>query len=126
MKRKPKSERKKLIDELDVLSKNIAKKRDGNTCQKCFKYVEGGNRQGSHVIPVSAGSKLRWDPLNIKVLCHHCHLNWWHKNPMESAKWFEETFPDRWEYLQNNRGTKKFTIQELEELRDQLRLTLNS
>lgn len=25
-----------------------------------------------------------------------CHLNWWHKNPIEAAEWFKETYPDRY------------------------------
>lgn len=53
----------------------------------------------------------------MKVMCYHCHLNWWHKNPMEAAEWFANKFPDRWEYLQANRGMQKFSISELEELK---------
>lgn len=112
--------RKALVKKLDKLSKDVVRLRDGNTCQHCGKWVEGSGRHCSHVIPVSAGHKLRWDPLNMKILCYHCHINWWHKNPMEAAKWFEETFPERWEYLQANRGIYKFTIQELEDMVQEL------
>lgn len=112
----PKSVRQKLIKQLDDLSKAAVRKRDGNTCKRCGKWVEGSARHVSHVIPVSAGHKLRWDINNMKVLCFHCHINWWHKNPMESAKWFESTFPDRWQYLQEMRGTYKFTLTELEDM----------
>lgn len=115
MKRKPKTERKKLIEALDKASKEVVRTRDGNVCQHCEKWVEGSARHVSHVIPVSAGMKLRWDPLNMKILCYHCHINWWHKNPMEAYEWFSTTFPERWEYLQVNRGTHKFSIQELED-----------
>lgn len=111
-----KTPRGKLIKQLDDLSKQIVRLRDGNTCQKCRKWVEGSNRQVSHVIPVSAGNKLRWEPLNMKVLCYHDHLNFWHKNPMEASAWFAETFPDRWKFLQANRGMYKFTLTELEEM----------
>ena len=111
-----KTERKKLIDKLDELSKDVVRQRDGNTCQHCKKWVEGSNRHVSHVIPVSQGNKLRWDPLNMKVLCYHCHINWWHKNPMRASEWFQMTFPDRWAYLQANEGIVKFTISDLEEL----------
>lgn len=114
--RKPKSPRAKLKDELDKLSKKIVYLRDSYTCQKCGKN-NGTDYQASHVIPVSAGSKLRWDVKNMKVMCHHCHLNWWHKNPLEATEWFRWKFPDRYEYLQNNRGIKKFTLQELEDLK---------
>lgn len=122
--RRKKSERKKLIDKLDDLAKDVVRQRDGNKCQKCSVYVEGANRHVSHVIPVSAGNKLRWDPLNMKVLCFHHHINWWHKNPMFAAEWFANTFPDRWEYLQENRGMYKFTLQELEDLVEKLKSEL--
>lgn len=52
----------------------------------------------------------------MKVLCYHCHLNWWHKNPMEAAAWFQDKFPDRWKHLQAKRGMYKFTLTELEEM----------
>lgn len=113
--RKKKTPRQKLVLELDKLSKRIVYLRDNYTCQKCGKYSKS-DYQASHVIPVSAGNKLRWEPLNMKVMCHHCHLNWWHKNPMEAAAWFSEKFPERWEYLQANRGIQKFAQFELEEL----------
>lgn len=112
-----KTPRKKLIDDLDKLSKKLVYERDNYTCQRCGKH-DGRDYQASHVIPVSAGMKLRWDLLNMKVLCHHCHLNWWHKNPLESAKWFEERFPERAAYLEANRGLQKFSLSELEELKE--------
>lgn len=119
-KRRKKTPRKIIKDRLEKLSKRIVYLRDDYTCQKCGKR-DGRDYQASHVIPVSAGNKLAWEPLNMKVLCHHCHLNWWHKNPMEAAAWFSEAFPDRWEYLQRNRGIKKFTLTELEELEESLK-----
>lgn len=111
-----KTPRAKLIKQLDKLSKDVVRKRDGNICQHCGKWCEGSNRQVSHVIPVSAGNKLRWDPLNMKILDYHCHLNWWHKNPMASAEWFASKYPDRWLYLKQQQGTYKFTLTELENL----------
>lgn len=75
------------------------KLRDKHTCQKCGKQVEGKNCQASHVIPRSAGNQFRYDPINLKVLCFHCHFNWWHKNPVKACEWFKEKFPDRYEYL---------------------------
>lgn len=111
-----KSPRKRLISQLDELSKEVVRKRDGNTCQYCLKFCEGSNRHVSHVIPVSAGMKLRWDPLNMKIMCYHHHINWWHKNPVEASAWFAEKFPDRLIYLQAQRGVYKFSLGELEEL----------
>jgi 5-methylcytosine-specific restriction endonuclease McrA len=116
-KKKPKlPSRSGLQEKLDILVKTAVKIRDNYTCQKCGQKVEGSNCQASHVIPVSAGNKLRWDPLNLKVLCYHDHLNWWHKNPLEAAEWFKQKFPDRWEYLQANKGIRKYETYELVEM----------
>ena len=117
-------DRKKINKQLDKLTKDIVRQRDGNECQHCFVYCEGSGRHVSHVIPVSAGNKLRWEPLNMKILCYHCHINWWHKNPMEASAWFAEAFPDRWEYIQANRGIQKFSIAELLELVDKYKSML--
>ncbi len=100
-KRRKKTDRRKLKDKLEKLVKNFVRERDDYTCQKCRKRVEGTNCHASHVIPVSRDGRLAFDPLNLKVLCFHDHINWWHKNPAASGPWFIETFPDRWEYLQD-------------------------
>jgi 5-methylcytosine-specific restriction endonuclease McrA len=97
--------------------KAYCKARDKYICQHCKKTLEKGNCHGSHVIPVSAGNQYRFDPLNIKTLCYHCHLNWWHKNPVEAGEWFKEKFPERHEYLFGKpRETVKFTVEELQEM----------
>lgn len=89
----------KLRKKCEDKAKEVAKKRDKYTCQKCGKVVSGSDCHGSHVRPVSSGNQFRFDIRNIKVLCYHCHINWWHKNPIEAAEWFKEKFPDRYEYL---------------------------
>lgn len=116
--------RKQLTTKLDKLSKEVVRQRDGNVCQHCGKHVEGSNRHVSHVIPVSAGNKLRWDVMNMKILCYHCHINWWHKNPMDAYAWFSDKYPERWDYLQQERGTYKFSFLELEGLVDGLKSKL--
>ena len=120
-----KSKRKKLKDKLDQAVKPIIKLRDRNRCQKCGKYVTGSNCHVSHVIPRSKGDSLRWELQNLKVLCFHCHINWWHKNPLESGEWFKDKFPSRWEYLQERKEkTIKYTLSELEELLEYFRKKL--
>jgi 5-methylcytosine-specific restriction endonuclease McrA len=107
--------RKNLIKKLDLLSKKLVYLRDDYTCQRCGKR-DGSDYQASHVIPVSAGNKLRWDIQNMKVLCYHCHLNWWHKNPLEASEWFKQKFPERHAYLQKNKGMHKFSDIDLTEM----------
>lgn len=94
----------KLKKKLMELVKAQVRLRDQNICQHCKKTVFGSNCHVSHVIPVSAGNILAFDPLNMKILCYHCHLNWWHKNPTEAGDWFKEAFPDRWAYLKSKKN----------------------
>jgi len=121
-----KTNRKTIIKKLDKLSKQVVYLRDKDTCQHCHKRVEGSNRHASHVVPVSAGHKLRWDTKNLKVMCYHCHINWWHKNPIESGEWFKSTFPDRWGYLQEQRGVQKFSLADLDDIEADLKRQLNA
>ena len=89
------------------IAKKFAKERDNYTCQRSREKVKGCNAHASHVIPVSTGLALAWDLENIKCLSYHNHINWWHKNPLESAEWFKENFPQRWEYLQKEKRSNK-------------------
>lgn len=47
---------------------------------------------------------LSFDPKNLKVMCSHCHLYWWHKDILGACRWFEETFPENNVYLQEHRN----------------------
>jgi len=114
------TKRKKLIKQLDELTKEIIKKRDNYACQKCGKKVEGINCHWSHIIPVSRSLRLRWDFQNSMVKCFHCHINWWHKHPLAAANWFKKNFPKRWKYLSEKENeirkilpVKLFELEEL-------------
>lgn len=95
-----KTPKKKLKDKLEKVVKSIVKIRDKNICQKCQKKVEGANCHASHVIPVSRDGRLAYDPINLKVLCFHCHINWWHKHPIESGQWYLSEFPERYAVIE--------------------------
>ena len=112
--------RKGLIKKLDKLVIDIVRLRDNYTCQYCGKKVTDRNAHVSHVIPRSAGNKLRWDLKNLKLLCFHCHINWWHKNPVESGAWFKNKFPKRYKYLQDNRGIAIYKNYDLENIKQKL------
>jgi len=96
--------RKGQIKKLDKLAREAVLKRDKNICQKCGKHVEGQNAHISHVIPKSKGYALRWDLKNLKVLCFNCHINIWHKNPLEAWEWFKGKFPERAKYLEEHKN----------------------
>ena len=86
---------------LEKLVKDYVKRRDNYICQRCGVEVAGVNCHASHVIPVSRSGRLQFDPINMKVLCYHDHINWWHKHPVEAGQWYRDTFPERWEYLES-------------------------
>ena len=89
----------KLKEKLEKLCKAYIRKRDDCICQRCQKPVDGPNCHCSHVIPVSFSKRMSFILINMKVLCYHCHINWWHKHPTESGEWFRNKFPDRMKAL---------------------------
>lgn len=78
----------------------LAVERDGRICTKCGVTHLTHQIQASHVHSKGTKLFLAADPLNIKPLCSHCHIHWWHSNPIEAAEWFKKKFPDRYDYLQ--------------------------
>jgi 5-methylcytosine-specific restriction endonuclease McrA len=120
-----KTERKKLTDKLDAICREIVRIRDGMQCQHCDKIVSGSNAHCSHVVPKSLGNNLRFDLINLKILCSHCHLRWWHMNPVEAGEWFQAKFPARWEYLSEQPRLRSFKEWELEELLEELKQKLS-
>lgn len=65
-------------------------------CDHCGGEYE--RMEWCHVIGRS-NKTLRWDILNALTMDARCHKWWWHENPLESAKWFREKYPGRYEYL---------------------------
>ena len=76
-----------------------AKERDNYICQKCGKKVEGANAHGSHIYNEGAHRVMAAEIENILCMCYYCHINWWHKSPVEAADWFKEKFPELAEKL---------------------------
>jgi hypothetical protein len=119
--------RSKIKKQLDKLVKDYIKQRDNHIDQRSGEKVEGVNCHASHVFPVGSCSVLQFEPLNMIVLSYHNHINWWHKNPIEAAEWFERKFPERLAQLNIMKQTKTKTstveLQELVELYKGLLLT---
>jgi 5-methylcytosine-specific restriction endonuclease McrA len=105
MTRRRKGELTKLAEGLDRALRNAALKRDGNKCCHCGK--RDGQLHTSHVIPKREGHGLRWNLKNVVILCYRCHLEWWHKNTLEAARWFRETYPERYRYVWANRHMER-------------------
>ena len=80
-------------------AKQKAKIRDKYICQKCGKKVEGMNAHGSHIYNEGTYRSMSADPDNILTFCYYCHINWWHKNPLEASDWFKKKFPELYKIL---------------------------
>ena len=87
--------RKYLVKQLDDLARIRCFERDGYKCVRCGK---GEGIQWCHVVTRSRIA-LRWDLDNNLTLDGGCHAFWWHKEPMEAMRWFEGTFPERYQHL---------------------------
>lgn len=66
-----------------------------------------------------------FDPMNILCLCYHCHINWWHKNPVEAGEWVKEKFPENILYINERKDrTVKYTYEQYQnmiiELKEQI------
>ena len=92
-----------LKGELERVLKLACRKRDRNTCQWCCKQnLDGHDCHLSHVYPRTRDGRLKFDLNNVKLLCYKCHTKW-HENPIESAEWFRLRWPDRMQYLDEQR-----------------------
>ena len=51
-------------------------------------------------------------------MCYKCHMQWWHKNPLEASEWFKANFPARDAYIHIYKGGKpsKISDKEMQEL----------
>ena len=112
-----KTPRQKIEKKLDNITMQIVRLRDKNTCQHCGKPCFGSNAHKSHVKSKGAYPHLKFDLQNLKLLCYHCHINWWHHEPTEAGLWFKKEFPDRYKYLEKAKKIKThYSVADLEEM----------
>lgn len=57
----------------------------GKKCLRCGKV----GIQASHIYPKGVYKDMEWDIENLKPLCFRCHLEFWHKNPIEAHEWLK-------------------------------------
>lgn len=111
-----KTKRQKIVKKLDKITTEIVRRRDV-TCQKCGRFCSGSNAHKSHIKSKGAYPHLQFDLQNVMLLCYHCHINWWHKEPTEAGLWFKKTFPERYKYLEKAKQDKNHYMEsDLEEM----------
>ena len=87
-------ERRKMILELDRLTRFAVFMRDANKCLRCGAER---NLQWAHVLS-RRHIALRHDLDNGMTLCAGCHLKW-HHEPLLAVDWFRKAFPERFDRL---------------------------
>jgi 5-methylcytosine-specific restriction endonuclease McrA len=95
---KKKTWRQKLTKACDDLLRVVIRLRDEDTCQWCGKHVEGEDSHPHHIIRRAHSLYLRWDLLNLVLLCKKCHAKYHHRET-DGLPWFQAKFPARWTYL---------------------------
>ena len=92
-----KRKRKKLIDKLDDVCREVIRLRDDYRCQWCNQSVKDKRHDVHHVIRRS-NYILRFDLLNLVLLCYQCH-NRFHEG-LDGKEWFAKKYSARWCYLE--------------------------
>jgi len=106
-----KSDKRKMMQELDLLVREEVFELAGHKCERCGK-TEG--LQASHILNKGSHQRLRFEPHNIIALCVGCHLYFWHKSPLEAAQWLNEKWPTRYqELLVMDRNAPKLDVKDL-------------
>ena len=134
-KRKPRSDLKKLNDNLDDLWRKIILLRDGNQCKKCGKRKAPGkgNSIQPHHIYGRSNFRVRWDLSNGIALCGGCHIltNYAaHKAPIDFINWLKKLRGEEWwiklsEEANKEGGSRKWTIMEKKDLEIELEWILH-
>ena len=93
---KRKTDKRKQMQELDLLVREYVFERAGHRCERC-----GGDNvlQASHILSKGVHQRMRFEPHNLVALCRKCHIFWWHKSPLEAAQWLNEKWPTRYQEL---------------------------
>ena len=99
------------VKKLDKIVRDRVRER--RLCEKC-----GMVGSEAHHIVSRKVTILRWDFENLMLLCNACHHSW----HLGNSKWFEERYPERYEYLMSLRGRNvkksEFVEKKLKELLD--------
>lgn len=94
---KPKSDKRRMMQELDLLVRERVLVRDRHRCVKCGKSER---LQAAHILPKGRYPRLRFEAKNILTLCVGCHLYWAHKDPITFVAWLGDKYPGLLEQLQ--------------------------
>ena len=127
-KKRGKSKKQKQLERLGALWGAIIRYRDKYVCRWCGKGHTPGDSSyhASHIKPKSQGHAARFDLLNGKGLCFHCHMHKWHKDPIAANKFLKTIRSDEEiDYLESLTGmVKNYTLDDLLEMENNFKVEL--
>lgn len=102
----PQQEKEKLRKRCVALAKKISKERDNYKCCYCGRGKPQVAIHSHHIYNEGCHRAMSADIDNLITVCFTHHNSSWinhqpsfHKNPMEMADWFRETYPERYKAL---------------------------
>lgn len=125
------SRRKNLKDKLWKLTSEYIRRKNADDngyamCVTCGHRAHYKSLQAGHFIPQAQGDAVRYDLRNIAPQCYRCNINLGGNGP-EYYPYMEKTYGkeviDELRYLSNQ--TVKFSLQDLEEMIENVRGKLN-
>lgn len=79
-------------------------------CGKIPKHCR--DSQASHILPKSLYPGLRYEIENVLHMCNNCHMNFWHKNPIEAYLWFNNNYPEKVDKLLEIKQKKPYNTKD--------------
>ena len=87
---KQRSDKGRLITKIDKLFRETVLSKREHKCEWCGKSPE--TVFISHILPKGKYPRLRFVEDNVLLLCYYCHMERWHKNPLEAEAFIMEKF----------------------------------
>lgn len=116
-------ERAALVKECDALVKKLLIADRGEACERCNTFGSVVIH-AAHIKSKGPYARLRFEKLNLLLLCYHDHIEFAHKEPDDFIQWVEQRWPGRLQRLREMAATAGRI--DLKELVIALRLEVNA
>jgi hypothetical protein len=101
-----------MTKEADALVKKLLISERGYRCEKCLRTDLP--IYSCHIKSKGPYTRLRFEKLNLLLLCYRDHIEWNHKEPDDFIQWLELKWPGRLQTLRILAGTAaKVDLKEL-------------
>lgn len=89
----------------DALVKKLLIAERGSSCERCGRSGINLPLHAAHIKSKGPYARLRFEKLNLLLLCYHDHIEWAHKEPDDFIQWIEQEWPGRLQTLREMAAT---------------------